>query len=62
MEIDSHFIKENIKDGVIAFPFVKSEQQLVDMLTKAVAFKTLSSSLEKFEMCDIHTPTRKRGC
>ena len=57
VEIDLHFIKEKIKDDIIVFPFVKSEQQHVDMLTKAVASKTLSNSIDKLEMCDIHAPT-----
>ena len=57
MEIDRHFIKEKIEDGIIAFPFVKSEKQLVDMLTQAVASKALNSSLEKLGMCDIHALT-----
>ena len=53
VEIDRHFIKEKIEDDTIIFSFVKSEQQLADMLTKVVASKILSSSLYKFEMCDI---------
>jgi len=57
VEIDRHFIKEKIEDGIIAFPFVKLEQQLADMLTKAVTSKALSNSLDKLGMCDIHAPT-----
>jgi len=57
VEIDRHFIKEKIEAGIIAFPFVKSEQQLADMLTKAVTSRTLSDSLDKLGMCDIHAPT-----
>ena len=57
VEINRHFIKEKIEDDIIVFPFVKLEQQLGDMLTKAVTFKAFSNSLDKLEMCDIHAPT-----
>jgi len=57
VKIDKHFIKEKIEDDIIVFPFVKLEQQLADMLTKAVASKALSDSLDKLGMCDIHAPT-----
>ena len=36
MEIDKHFIKENISSGVICTPFVKTSEQLADILTKGV--------------------------
>ena len=57
VEIDKHSIKEKIEDGIIVSPFVKSEQHLVDMLTKAVASKAFSNSLDKLGMCYIHAPT-----
>ncbi|KAJ8768201.1 hypothetical protein K2173_021141 [Erythroxylum novogranatense] len=36
VEIDRHFIKEKLDQKIIQFPFVKSESQLADILTKAV--------------------------
>nr|GFC01752.1 NB-ARC domains-containing protein [Tanacetum cinerariifolium] len=36
VEIDRHFIKEKIEAGIIELPFVRSEDQLADILTKAV--------------------------
>ncbi|XP_042009144.1 probable carotenoid cleavage dioxygenase 4, chloroplastic [Salvia splendens] len=39
VEVDRHSIKENLEAGVIEFPFVKSEDQLADILTKAVHHK-----------------------
>lgn len=35
-EIDRHFIKEKLNNGLIFMPFVKSENQLVDIFTKGV--------------------------
>nr|XP_016507326.1 PREDICTED: uncharacterized mitochondrial protein AtMg00810-like [Nicotiana tabacum] len=37
VEIDCHFIKEKMDQKIIQFPFVKSEGQLADILTKAVS-------------------------
>ncbi|RVW60435.1 Retrovirus-related Pol polyprotein from transposon RE1 [Vitis vinifera] len=36
VEVDRHFIKQNLDAKIIQFPFVKSEDQLADILTKAV--------------------------
>lgn len=57
VEIDRHFIKEKLEAGIISFPFVKSEDQLADVLTKAVASTVLFDSLIKLGMCDIYAPT-----
>lgn len=57
VEIDRHFIKEKLEAGIIIFPFVEFEDQLADVLTKAVASKVFIDSLVKLGMCDIHAPT-----
>ena len=57
IEVDRHFIKQNLKEGVIKFPFVQSEDQLADVLTKAVSSKDFHSSLIKFGIEDIFAPT-----
>ena len=36
VEVDRHFIKEKIEAGIIELPFVSSEDQLADILTKVV--------------------------
>ena len=45
VEMDRHFIKENLKAKIIRFSFVKSEDQLADILTKAVSSKEFHNSL-----------------
>ena len=37
VEIDRHFIKEKLEAKIIKLPFVKFEDQLADVLTKAVS-------------------------
>ena len=41
VEVDRHFIKEKIEAKIVELPFVKSEDQLADILTKAVNSKHL---------------------
>lgn len=57
VEIDRHFIKEKLETGIIQFPFVKSEDQLADMLTKGISSKTFYNSLDKLGIGDIFAPT-----
>lgn len=57
VEIDRHFIKQKLDENVVLFPFVKSEDQLADILTKAVASKVFHSSLDKLGIRDIYAPT-----
>jgi hypothetical protein len=50
VEIDRHFIKENLEAKIIWFPFVKSEDQLADILTKAVSSREFYNSLDKLRI------------
>jgi ATP sulfurylase len=50
VEIDSHFIKEKLREGIIYTPYVKTREQLVDMLTNGVSSGTLHSALSKLGM------------
>ena len=47
VEVDRHFIKEKLEGGIIELPFVRSEDQLTDILTKAVNSRTFSDTLCK---------------
>ena len=57
VEIDHHFIKEKLDQKIINFPFFKSENQLADILTKAVSGKVFHSIIDKLGMIDIYAPT-----
>lgn len=56
VEVDRHFIKQNLDDGVVSFPFVKSEDQLADILTKAVSSRLFHRFLVKLGIKDIFSP------
>lgn len=57
VEVDRHFIKQNLEEKIIRFPFVKSEDQLADVLTKAVFSRNFYISLDKLGIRDIYSPT-----
>ena len=57
VEVNRYFIKDHLDKGTINFPFVTSQDQLADVLTKAVFDKVFYSSLDKLGMTDIYSPT-----
>ena len=42
VEIDRHFIKEKLDNGIICIPYVSSSSQVTDVLTKGLPEKTFS--------------------
>ena len=56
VEIDRHFIKENISSGTLCVPFVKSCVQIADVLTKAIGSRPFHTILDKLGMRDIFVP------
>lgn len=57
IEIDRHFIKEKMDDGVIQVCFVNSRDQLADVLTKGVCSVTFMKICSKMGLIDIFTPS-----
>ena len=57
MEVDRHFIKQNLEAKIIRFLFVKFEDQLADILTKAVCSRSFYNSHGKLGIRDIYAPT-----
>jgi hypothetical protein len=57
VEADRHFIKEKLEEKIVIFPFVKSKDQLTDILTKAVSSKVFHCSLNKLGIRDIFATT-----
>ncbi|GAV90406.1 hypothetical protein CFOL_v3_33815 [Cephalotus follicularis] len=57
VEIDRHFIKEKLEQGVIIMHFISSEAQLADVFTKSLGGKLFGPILNKLGMIDIYAPT-----
>jgi len=52
IEVDKHSIKEKIEDSSIELSFVKSEDQLAEIFTKAITGKTFTRVLSKLSIGD----------
>ena len=57
VKVDRFFIKEKLDDKIVELPKIRSEDQLVDILTKAFSSQVFSKFLDKLGMCDIYAPT-----
>ena len=56
VEIDHHFIKEKIEDGIIKLTYILTSHQTTDILTKALPRNNFDSLKSKLGMIDIHNP------
>ena len=52
VEVDRHFIKEKLEDGIVEFLYIRSEDQLADILTKAVNGQIFKTALNKLSIDD----------
>ena len=57
IELDRNYIKDNLDSGEITFPYIKSANQLADIMTRAVDSGPFYASLSKLGMSDIYAPT-----
>ena len=57
VELDRNYIKDNLNSGVIEVPYIKSADQLADVMTHAVTSVPFYTFLSKLGMCDIYAPT-----
>ena len=56
VEVDRFFIKEKLEDKSMEVPNIRSEDQLADILTKAVPSRVFTKFLDKLGMRDIYAP------
>ena len=57
IEVDRHFIKENLDGGLICMPYIPTIEQLVDVFTKGLRKGQFNSITFKLGMNDIFEPT-----
>jgi hypothetical protein len=57
VEVDRFFIKEKLDENMLELPRIRSEDQLADILTKAVSSQVFSNVVSKLGMWDIYAPT-----
>jgi len=56
IEVDQHFIKEKFDSGLICTPYISSQGNLADLLTKGLNNKNFERIVSKLGMIDIHSP------
>nr|CAD1822910.1 unnamed protein product [Ananas comosus var. bracteatus] len=54
IEIDRNFIKEKLDEGILCIPFVKSRDQLADILTKGLGSSIFNNIVYKMGMINIY--------
>ena len=56
VEVDRHFIKKKLESGLICTPFVSTQDQLADILTKGLHNITFEDIVSKLGMENIYSP------
>ena len=56
VEVDKHFIKERLENGLIVMPYIPTIEQVVDILTKGLPKKQFDDLVSKLAMNDIFKP------
>ena len=57
IEVDCHFVRDAIQDGLLAPSYVPTTVQLADIFTKALGKKQFDFLLDKLGIFDLHAPT-----
>ncbi|CAN1837958.1 Retrovirus-related Pol polyprotein from transposon TNT 1-94 [Linum perenne] len=62
VEIDRHFITQNVTEGVIKLDYVASKEQTADVLTKALARDSFDQLVSKLGLHNIYTTKLEGEC
>jgi hypothetical protein len=55
--VNRHFMKQNLESKVVRIVFIRSENQLADILTKSVTKTVFNKTLDKLGISDLYMPT-----
>ncbi len=56
IKVDCHFVYEKLQEDLIKTPYVKSEDQLADLFTKALGGSKVNSICDKLGAYDMYAP------
>nr|KYP49027.1 Copia protein [Cajanus cajan] len=56
IEVDRHFIKEKLDSGLICTPYVSSQDQIADILTKGLGSHNFEKIVSKLGMENTYSP------
>jgi hypothetical protein len=54
VEIDRHFIKDKLDEGIVCMPFVGTKEQIADVFTKGLSITDFSNVIDKMSMINIY--------
>ncbi|KAK4283059.1 hypothetical protein QN277_000058 [Acacia crassicarpa] len=57
VNVDRHFIKEKVEDGIICLSYIPTKLQLADILTKGLLEDIFEGFVCKVDMMSIYDPT-----
>ena len=57
IEVDCHFVRDEVQSGNVTTTYVRSSEQLADIFTKALGRQQFEYLLRKLGVCDLHAPT-----
>jgi hypothetical protein len=53
-EIDRHFIKDKLDEGIMCTPFIKTKEQIANIFTKGLNNTNLFNVIDKMSMINIY--------
>ncbi|KAK4275277.1 hypothetical protein QN277_018391 [Acacia crassicarpa] len=57
VDVDRHFIREKVEDGIICLSYIPTKLQLADILTKGLPEDIFEGFVCKLDMMSIYDPT-----
>ena len=57
VEVNRFFIKDQLDQKIVELPKIRFEDQLANILTKAISSRVFSKFFGKLGMCNIYAPT-----
>ncbi|MDD0148431.1 Ty1/Copia family ribonuclease HI, partial [Shigella flexneri] len=57
IEIDCHFVRDEVKRGLIAPSYIHTSKQLADIFTKGLGRNKFQFFLSKLGILNLHAPT-----
>ena len=57
IEVDCHYVRDAIQQGILRTSHVKTNEQVADLFTKALGQKQFRYLLDKLGIYDLHAPT-----